>query len=100
MSDMAFVCSATWTAQPGTEDVVRGALARLAPASRAEPGCQAYVVHQDPDQPAVFQIFEVYDDEAAFRAHGSSPHFAEHALGTAIPLLAGRERVFTTVLDV
>ena len=40
------------------------------------------------------------DDEAAFKAHGSSPHFAEHALGRAIPLLAGRERVFTAVVDV
>src|SRR5690349_15086857 len=32
-NSMAFVCSATWTARPGKEDVVRGALAELAPAS-------------------------------------------------------------------
>ena len=97
---MAFVCSATWTAQPGSEDVVRDALTHLAPASRDEPGCRTYVVHQDPAQPAVFQIFEVYDDEAAFKAHATYPHFEQYALGLAIPLLAGRERVFTTVLDV
>ncbi|NEK56774.1 antibiotic biosynthesis monooxygenase [Geodermatophilus sabuli] len=97
---MAFVCSATWTAQPGKEDVVREALTVLAPASRNEPGCQTYVVHQDPEQPSVFKIFEVYDDEDAFKKHATYPHFEEHALGKAIPALANRERVFTTVLDV
>ncbi len=97
---MAFVCSATWTAQPGKEDVVRDALTELAPASRNEPGCQTYVVHTDVEQPAVFKIFEVYDDEAAFKAHGTYPHFEQYALGQAIPVLANRERVFTTVLDV
>ena len=96
---MAFVCNATWTAQPGQEGVVRDALVELAPASRNEPGCQTYIVHQDPEQPSVFRIFEVYDDEDAFKKHGTYPHFEEHALGKAIPALANRERVFTQVLD-
>jgi quinol monooxygenase YgiN len=93
-----YVCDATWIAQPGKEDEVRAALADLAPASRAEPGNQVYLVHQDPEQPAVFRIFEVYDDEEAFRAHGASAHFAEHGLGRGIPLLTDRQRVFTELL--
>ena len=97
---MAFVCSATWTAQPGKEDVVRDALVGLAPASRTEPGCRTYIVHQDPQEPSVFRIFEVYDDEDAFTAHGGYPHFETYALGRAIPALADRERAFTTVLDI
>lgn len=98
---MAFVCFATWTAQPGKEDIVREALHELAPTSRNEPGCRTYIVHQDPEQTSVFKIFEVYDDEEeAFRAHGNSAHFETHARGQAIPALADRERVFTTVLDV
>ncbi|MBI4940497.1 MAG: antibiotic biosynthesis monooxygenase [Actinobacteria bacterium] len=97
---MTFVCSATWTAQPGHEGTVLAALVELAPASRQEPGCQTYVVHQDPEEPSVFRIFEVYDDEAAFKAHAGYPHFEKYALGQAIPVLANRERVFTTVLDV
>jgi len=97
---MTFVCSATWTAQPGEEDTVLAALTELAPASRQEPGCQTYVVHQDSDQPSVFKIFEVYDDEDAFKAHAGYPHFQKYALGQAIPVLANRERVFSTVLDV
>ena len=97
---MAFACSATWTAQPGKEDLVRAALVELAPASRKEPGCQTYIVHTDPEQPSIFKIFEVYDDEDAFKAHGSSSHFEKFALDQAIPALAERERVFTTVLDI
>jgi quinol monooxygenase YgiN len=97
---MAYVCSATWTAQPGTDQVVREALSILAPASRAEPGCLVYIVHYDPNQPLVFNIFEVYDDEAAYQKHSTYPHFAEQALGKAIPVLADRKRVFTTVLEV
>lgn len=97
---MSFVCSATWTAQPGQEGTVLAALTALAPASRQEPGCQTYIVHQDPDQPAVFKIFEVYDDEDAFKAHGTYPHFEKYVLGQAIPVLANRERVFTTVIEV
>lgn len=97
---MAFVCSATWTAQPGKENVVREALTVLAPASRNESGCRTYVVHQDPEQLSIFKIFEVYDDEDAFKKHGTYPHFEEHALGKAIPALANRERVFTTVLEI
>ncbi|WP_338889360.1 putative quinol monooxygenase [Rhodococcus sovatensis] len=97
---MAFVCSATWTAQESTADIVLDALTQLAPASRDEPGCQVYIVHQDTDQPTVFKIFEVYDDEDAFKKHGTYPHFEQLALGTAIPALAKRERVFTTVLDI
>lgn len=96
---MAFVCSATWTAQPGKEDVVRSALAELAPASREEPGCRVYLVHQDPEQPAVFKLFEVYDDADAFEAHGESPHFERYARGRAIPALARRDREFSAVLD-
>ncbi|WP_157880808.1 putative quinol monooxygenase [Streptomyces griseoruber] len=34
---MAIVISATWTAHPGQEGVVRDALAKLVPATRAEP---------------------------------------------------------------
>ncbi|CAM5613541.1 putative quinol monooxygenase [Streptomyces aurantiogriseus] len=76
---MAIAISATWTAQPGKEDVVREALAKLVPATRAEPGCQAYVVHQE--------------------AHGEYPHFTKYAVGQAAPVLADRSHEFTTVLD-
>jgi quinol monooxygenase YgiN len=97
---MAYVVRATWTAREGAEDVVRDALAELAPPSRAEPGSRLYVVYADAGQPQVFHLFEVYDDEAAYRAHTESEHFARLALGTAIPVLESRERAFFETLDV
>jgi quinol monooxygenase YgiN len=67
--------------------------------TQAEPGCRFYQVYQDPDQPLVFNIFEIYDDEEAFKAHGASEHFARYGHGQAIPVLAGREREFYWTVD-
>ncbi|MGO4689834.1 putative quinol monooxygenase [Glaciibacter sp. 2TAF33] len=96
---MALVCIATWTAKPGSEDIVRGALAELTPATRTEPGNIYYQPYADPEAPNVFRIFEVYTDADAFEAHGKSAHFAEFALGRAIPELEGRVRETYETLD-
>jgi len=91
---MGYVVSATWTAQPGQEDVVLDAIEKLTPASRQEPGNRFYQAYQDPSEPATFRLFEIYDDEAAYAAHGASEHFKQYALDQAIPVLASRERAF------
>lgn len=97
---MPFVCSATWTAKEGQAHLVREALANLSPASREEPGNIYYQAYQDPEEPNVFRIFEVYEDEDAFKAHGTYAHFEKWALGQAIPALEVRVRDFYTTLDV
>jgi len=91
---MPYVVSATWTAEPGKEDVVLDAIDKLTPPSRAEEGNQYYQAYQDPAEPLVFHLFEIYDDEEAYAAHGASAHFKELALEQAIPVLANRERAF------
>jgi quinol monooxygenase YgiN len=91
---MAYVVCATWTAQPGKEDAVLDAITKLTPRSREEPGNRFYQAYQDPAEPRVFRLFEIYDDEAAYAAHGASTHFEEYALQQAIPVLADRERAF------
>jgi quinol monooxygenase YgiN len=91
---MAYVVCATWTAQPGKEDVVRDAIAKLTPPSREEPGNRFYQAYQDPAEPGIFRLFEIYDDESAYAAHGASAHFEQYALQQAIPVLADRERAF------
>ena len=99
MREMAYVLVATWTAKPGEEERLKSCLERLAGPSRQEPGCRLYQPCQDPANPGSFLIFEVYDDEAAFAAHGESAHFQEIAVGEAFPLLEGRERSFYNTLD-
>ena len=97
---MAHVVRATWTAQGGSEDVVLDVLRELAPLSRAEPGNQHYIAYQDTEQPRVFHLFEVYDDEDAYRAHTCSEHFEHLAVGVATPVLESRERAFFRTPDV
>lgn len=96
---MAYVVTAVWTAKPGQEDVVIDAIAKLTPISRAEPGNQFYQAYQDPQEPNVFRLFEIYDDEDAYKAHGESAHFATYGFGQAIPVLDNRERAFYVTLD-
>jgi quinol monooxygenase YgiN len=91
---MAYVVSAHWTAEPGQEDVVRDAIDKLSPLSREEEGNVFYQAYQDAAEPSVFHLFEIYDDEAAYAAHGASDHFKQYALEQAIPVLAKRERAF------
>jgi quinol monooxygenase YgiN len=91
---MSYVVCAKWTAQPGHEAEVRACIEALVAPSRAEPGSLSYIPHEDPDDPRVFLLYEEYVDEAAYQAHGASPHFQELAVGRAIPLLQSRERTF------
>jgi quinol monooxygenase YgiN len=91
---MALVLAAKVTATEGEEERVAELLPQLAAASREEPGCRHYQPCRDPEDPRSFLIFEVYDDKAAFEAHGASEHFQSIAIGQMFPLLEGRERTF------
>jgi quinol monooxygenase YgiN len=96
---VGFVVRATWTAAAGSEQLVREVLAELATMTRAEPGNQHYVVYQDDERPGVFHLFEVYDDEEAYRLHGASAHFRRLAVERGIPALDSREREFFSSLE-
>jgi quinol monooxygenase YgiN len=91
---MAYVVTAKWTARDDQVPAVEAALRRLIEASRAEPGNLVYQCHRDLTDPRVFLLYEMYESEDAFEAHGASAHFAEHALGDGIPRLESRERSF------
>lgn len=54
------------------------AIADNARASRErEPGCRQFDVCRDPDDPALFFLYELYDDAAAVKAHLQAPHFRQ-----------------------
>jgi quinol monooxygenase YgiN len=96
---MALVLSATWIAKAGEEQTVLEALRNLSPASREEPGNLYYQAYQDPEEPRVFRIFEIYRDEEAVTAHTQYEHFQTWAAGQAIPALEERRREFYQTLD-
>jgi (4S)-4-hydroxy-5-phosphonooxypentane-2,3-dione isomerase len=50
--------------------------ANAAASRRDEPGCRRFDVLRDSDDPHHYLLYEMYDDQAAFQAHRSMPHFA------------------------
>ncbi len=95
---MAYVVTAKWTARQGRADEVRQAILELIEPSRAEPGNLFYQPTQDPENPRVFFLFELYESLDAYRAHGQSEHFQRLAVSQAIPLLESRECAFYETL--
>lgn len=96
---MPYAVNAVWRVKPGSEAIVAEALSHLVVASRQEPGNLFYQPYQSPEEPSVFRVFEIYQDEDAFRAHGESEHFQHWGFGVAIPELEAREREFYVTLD-
>ncbi len=45
-----------------------------------EPGCLRYDVSLDPLDAASFLLYQIYESDAAFRAHKELPHYAEFRL--------------------
>jgi quinol monooxygenase YgiN len=60
--------------RPETRDDLSRRLARLAAASRDEPGCRGYRFTCDVEDPTLFSSFEMWDDRAAHDAHMAAPH--------------------------
>jgi quinol monooxygenase YgiN len=67
-------------------------LSRFLPAAQSEPGAKLFLISRAKDNPAQFLFYELFRDEAAFKAHQDSAHFKAYIAGQALPLLARRER--------
>lgn len=91
---MAVVLVVSMQAKEGAEERALQLIEELARASRAEPGCEAYVPCRDPEQPGSFLFYEQYRDRAAFEEHGATEHFERLAAGELFGLMASRERTF------
>lgn len=78
---------ATLIARPDTVDAVRDALSALVEPSRAEDGCQHYVLYQSTDEPTRFQTVERWSSPEAVQAHMASDHI-QTAFAAAGELLA------------
>lgn len=61
-------------APSGKEDELLAQFAKLVPATRAEPGCVSFVVHQHPQIANRFAVIEQFRDQAAFNAHLQYEH--------------------------
>ena len=62
--------------KPGcAEEFTRASLGDAEGSVRDEPNCLRFDIHQDPEDPNCFYLYEVYTDPAALDAHREMPHF-------------------------
>ena len=72
---MSFAVTVVFVAKPENRDDFRAAMLENAHASRTrEPGCRQFDVCETPDGSEIF-LYEIYDDEAAFKAHLATDHY-------------------------
>jgi quinol monooxygenase YgiN len=83
---------AQWEAREGQADNVAEILRGFLPEAQSEPGVKLFLISRGKDNPAQFLFYELFCDEAAFKAHQESAHFKAYIAGEALPLLAKRER--------
>ncbi|MBH5372050.1 putative quinol monooxygenase [Bradyrhizobium glycinis] len=83
---------AQWEAKAEEADRVAEILRRFLPQAQREPGVKLFLISRAKDNPAQFLFYELFRDEAAFKAHQESAHFRSYIAEQALPLLARRER--------
>jgi autoinducer 2-degrading protein len=72
-----FVIIVDFTLKAGTRSAFRKLIDRNARDScKDEPGCQRFDVLEQADEPDRIVLYEIYDDEAAFKEHIKTKHFA------------------------
>ncbi|WGS14266.1 antibiotic biosynthesis monooxygenase [Bradyrhizobium sp. ISRA443] len=83
---------AKWEAKPSEADKVAAILDQFLPEAQREDGVKLFLISRAKDDPAQFLFYELFRDEAAFKAHQDSAHFKTYIAGQALPLLSKRER--------
>ncbi|MFQ5953558.1 MAG: putative quinol monooxygenase [Kiloniellales bacterium] len=77
-----YVIVADFTIDPDRMSEFRDAILTNARQSvEQEPGCRQFDVCIDPERDDRIYLYEVYDDEAAFKAHLETKHFHEFDTG-------------------
>jgi quinol monooxygenase YgiN len=88
---MHVVAYARWRTKEGEVEVVKAQALRMAVASRKEPGCLEYRVHQAAGDPREILLYERYESMAALDAHRDTPHFKDIVIAEVVPRLELRE---------
>jgi quinol monooxygenase YgiN len=87
-----FVVAINLEAKEGGADAVAEILRVLTSPTMAEPGVRLFLPYRSPTKPSHFFIFELYVNEAGWKAHEATDHF-KVAIEGLLPRLLRRERV-------
>jgi quinol monooxygenase YgiN len=69
-------------AHPDRIDLVKAALEKLIPITRAEKGCLQYDLHVDNTNPAHFMFYENWESRELWQKHMGAPHLADYLKAT------------------
>ncbi len=87
-----FVVAIMLEARDGEAEALAGILREMTPPTMSEPGVKLFLPCQSPKNPALFFVFELYANEAAWGAHEQTDHF-KAAVKELLPRVVRRERV-------
>ena len=96
---MSYAVVATYLSKADRVEELTAHLKAMVGPTNAEEGCEIYRVISSADDPNTFVLFELYQDEDAFKTHASSDHFEEHIRNGAWNCLESRSVVFGSELD-
>jgi quinol monooxygenase YgiN len=87
-----FVVAIHIEAKSGEADAVAALLADLVAPTMAELGVKLFIPYRSPTSPAMFFVFELYVDQAAWGARQETAHF-NACIKELLPRVMRRERV-------
>jgi quinol monooxygenase YgiN len=76
MTETPIVLNVHFQAAPGHEKALGSELHAMVAPTREEPGCLAYELHFDPEDPGKFMFYEKFASQAALDLHLATPHLA------------------------
>jgi quinol monooxygenase YgiN len=85
-------------AQPGKRDELVAALQAAIDNANTEDGTLLYILHTDDKDPDAVLFYELYSNQEAFTAHGTSDRFKE--IGMSLRELAGGRPEITMLTPV
>jgi quinol monooxygenase YgiN len=83
---------AQWETKAGAADKVADILRSFLPEAQREAGVNLFLIGRGKENGSQFLFYELFRDEAAFKAHQESAHFKKYIAGQALPLLDKRDR--------
>ncbi len=87
-----FALLVTFKVKAGNEKKFEEAFAPALTATRKEPGCIAYYLNRDPDEPTTYIMYESFKGVAGLDAHMKEKH-TETLLKTVIPMCDGDPQI-------
>jgi quinol monooxygenase YgiN len=94
-SPATVVVAATVQVKDDAQDQALAAITTAIEATHAEPGCIAYALHRDTQDPTRFVIIEKWASQDALQEHGQTPHLKQ-LFADLGPLLTGAPTITYT----